>query len=190
MSTFADGLSNEFIFMDIQYLVRIEEKMENELLRLCTERGALKGMMLETEDITEQWKILAPEYMADAVPEIANYPTVSVSWAAYLGLAVAYGWDADWETFLKMPYQSYYGEQGFDDMDEHIVRDLLRMPLDSRSAKELENTIRARYTFGVVHAVIKVLGAGLGLSDSDYGRLKKLPSGGGKVRHFRLCASS
>ena len=128
--------------MDIQYLVRIEEKMENELLRLCTERGALRGMMLETEDITEQWKILAPEYMADAVPEIANYPTVSVSWAAYLGLAVAYGWDADWETFLKMPYQSYYGEQGFDDMDEHIVRDLLRIPLDSRTAKDLENTIR------------------------------------------------
>ena len=62
MSTFADGLSNEFIFMDIQYLVRIEEKMENELLRLCTERGALKGTLLATEDIDEQWKILAPEY--------------------------------------------------------------------------------------------------------------------------------
>ena len=95
--------------MDIQYLVKVEEKMENELLRHCTERGALKGVMLETEDITEQWKILAPEYMPDAVPEIANYPTVSVSWAAYLGMAVAYGWDADWETYLKMPYQGYYG---------------------------------------------------------------------------------
>ena len=95
--------------MDIQYLNRLEEKMQDELLRLCTQRGALKGVMLETEDINEHWKILAPEYMADAVPEIAKYPTVSVSWAAYLGLAVAYGWDADWETYLKMPYQSYYG---------------------------------------------------------------------------------
>lgn len=128
--------------MDIQYLVRLEEKMQDEVLRLCTSRNALKGVLLSTEDIDEQWKILAPEYMGDAVPEIAKYPTVSVSWAAYLGLAVAYGWDADWETYLKMPYQGYYGEQGFDDMDEHIVRDLLRMPLDSRSAKELEETIR------------------------------------------------
>ena len=75
--------------MDIQYLVRIEEKMENELLRLCTDKGMLKGTLLATEDIDEQWKILAPEYMADAVPEIANYPTVSVSWEAYFGLAVA-----------------------------------------------------------------------------------------------------
>lgn len=128
--------------MDIQYLIRLEEKMQEELLRLCTERGALKGVLLSTEDIDEQWNILAPEYMADAVPQITHYPTVSVAWASYLGLAVAYGWDADWETFLKMPYQSYYGEQGFDDMDEHIVRDLLRLPLDSRTAKELEETIR------------------------------------------------
>ena len=75
--------------MDIQYLIRLEEKMQNELLRLCTERGVLKGVLLATEDIDEHWKILAPEYMGDAVPEIAKYPTVSVSWAAYLGMAVA-----------------------------------------------------------------------------------------------------
>lgn len=128
--------------MDIQFLIRFEEKMQDELLRLATSRSMLKGVLLATEDIDEQWNILAPEYMGDAVPQIAHYPTVSVAWAAYLGMAVAYGWDADWETFLKMPYQSYYGEQGFDDMDEHIVRDLLRIPLDSRTAKELEETIR------------------------------------------------
>ena len=54
--------------MDIQYLIRLEEKMQNELLRLCTERGVLKGVLLATEDIDEHWKILAPEYMGDAVP--------------------------------------------------------------------------------------------------------------------------
>lgn len=128
--------------MDIQYLIRFEEKMQEELLRLATSRNMLKGVLLATDDIDEQWNILAPEYMGDAVPQIAQYPTVSVAWAAYLGMAVAYGWDADWETYLKMPYQGYYGDQGFDDMDEHIVRDLLRIPLDSKTAQELEETIR------------------------------------------------
>lgn len=128
--------------MDIQYLIRFEEKMQEELLRLATSRNMLKGVLLATDDIDEQWNILAPEYMGDAVPQIAQYPTVSVAWAAYLGMAVAYGWDADWETYLKMPYQGYYGGQGFDDMDEHIVRDLLRIPLDSKTAQELEETIR------------------------------------------------
>lgn len=128
--------------MDIQCLIRFEEKMQEELLRLATSRNMLKGVLLATDDIDEQWNILAPEYMGDAVPQIAQYPTVSVAWAAYLGMAVAYGWDADWETYLKMPYQGYYGDQGFDDMDEHIVRDLLRIPLDSKTAQELEETIR------------------------------------------------
>ena len=65
--------------MDIQYLIRLEEKMQNELLRLCTERGVLKGVLLATEDIDEHWKILAPEYMGDAVPEIAKYSVNSLT---------------------------------------------------------------------------------------------------------------
>ena len=128
--------------MDIQYLVRIEEKMENELLRLCTERGALKGTLLATEDIDEQWKILAPEYMADAVPQVKDYPTVSVAWASYLGMAIAWGWDTDWTLCKQDPYTSYYGQQGFDDMDEHIVYDMLGLTPDGYEARALEGIIR------------------------------------------------
>ena len=116
--------------------------MQEELLRLCTQRGVLNGVLLATEDIDEHWKTLAPEYMADAVPQVAQYPTVSVAWAAYLGMAVAHGWDSDWEACLNAPYHSYHGEQGFDDMDEHIVRDLLQIPLESEDAQELEVVIR------------------------------------------------
>ena len=71
-----------------------------------------------------------------------KYPTVSVAWAAYLGLGVAFGWDMDWTTFSAVSYQSYYGEQGFDDMDEHIVRDLMGLPLDGTDARQLEELIR------------------------------------------------
>lgn len=128
--------------MDKEYLDSFESKLQEELLRLCTSYGILDGTLLATDDITNHWNVLAPEYMADAVPQIAEYPTVSVAWAAYLGLAVAYGWDADWATFSQAKYQSFYGEQGFDDMDEHIVRDILGMPLDSVEAQNLEAMIR------------------------------------------------
>ncbi len=60
----------------------------------------------------------------------------------YLGLAIAYGWDTDWNFISEAAYQSFYGEQGFDDMDEHIVRDLLGIPLDSEEAQNLESMIR------------------------------------------------
>lgn len=128
--------------MDQIFLDTFELMLEKELLRKCTAHKMLDGTLLETEDLNAHWKLLAPEYMADAVPEIANYPVVSVAWAAYLGMAVACAWDTNWDKFRKAPYQAYYGEQGFDDMDEHIVRDLLGIPLDSQEAKNIESVIR------------------------------------------------
>ena len=124
------------------YLKRFENKLQEDLLRLCTSYGMLNGVLLSTEDIDGQWNVLAPEYMADAVPQIADYPTVSVAWAAYLGLAVAYGWDKDWEACRNTTYASYYGERGFDDMDEHIVYNVLGLLRDGYEAEKLEKVIR------------------------------------------------
>ena len=124
------------------YLDRFELKLEEDLLRLCTSYNWLAGTLLSSEDIDAHWHTLAPEYMADAVPQIAQYPTVSVAWAAYLGLAVAHGWDTDWAACLKAPYTSYYGPNGFDDMDEHIVFEQLGLLRDGYEAEELEKIIR------------------------------------------------
>lgn len=128
--------------MDAEYLKRFEERLQQSLLYLCTTDGVLDGTLLTTEDLDTRWHDLAPEYVADAVEQIRDYPTVSVAWAAYLGLGVAYDWDDDWESGMKVAYKSYYGEQGFDDMDEHIVRDLLGLSLDGQEAQQLENVIR------------------------------------------------
>lgn len=127
---------------EIEYLNRFEEKLTDELLKKCTSWKMLDGQLLATDDIDGYWQRVAPEYMADAVPQIAAYPTVSVAWAAYLGVGVAFGWDVEWSTFSEVKYQFFYGEQGFDDMDEHIVRDLLGLPLQESEARSLEEVIR------------------------------------------------
>jgi len=128
--------------MNQEYLRRFENRFRYQLLRICTSEKLLEGTLLSTEDIDLYWNKLAPEYMADAVPQIPDYPTVSVAWAAYLGLAIAYGWDKDWEACSKTPYASYYGEQGFDDMDEHIIQKILGLPIDGHESRTLENVIR------------------------------------------------
>lgn len=128
--------------MDIEYLDQFEKKLQNELLKLCTTYKMLDGVLLETDDINAHWNVLAPEYIADAVHEIADYPVVSVAWASYLGMAIAYGWDKHWPIYSKKSYQDYYGEHGFDDMDEHIVQHMLELPLNSSEAKDLEEMIR------------------------------------------------
>ncbi len=128
--------------IDKEYLDNFEEKLQQEVLRLCTSYKMLDGKLLATDDIDGYWDTLAPEYVADAVQQVSEYPTVSVAWAAYLGMAIAFGWDTDWESFSKMGYKDFYGEQGFDDMDEHIVRDILGISLETEEAHELESMIR------------------------------------------------
>ena len=64
---------------------RFEERLQQELLRLCTDYHVLDGTLLATEDLDNRWHDLAPEYVADAVGQIRDYPVVSVAWAAYLG---------------------------------------------------------------------------------------------------------
>lgn len=129
--------------LDTVILDKFEEKLTQSLMRLCVQYKFLDdGVLPTSDDIDAKWKELAPEYMVDAVEQIRNYPTVSVAWAAYMGLAVAYGWDAAWEIMSKAEYKSFYGSQGFDDMDEHIVRDVLGLALDGEDARQLEAMIR------------------------------------------------
>lgn len=124
------------------YLENFESRIMDELLRLCTQYKVLEGTLLATDDIDARWHELAPEYVDDAVPNIADYPTVAIAWAGYLGMAVAHYWDADWASHSKDEYKAYYGEQGFDDMDEHIVRDIIGFHLESQEAKNIEQMMR------------------------------------------------
>lgn len=124
------------------YLESLESRITDELLRLCKQYAVLDGTLLATDDIDARWAVMAPEYMADAVPNIKDYPTVAIAWAGYLGMAVAHQWDGDWAAHSQDVFSSYYGGQGFDDMDEHIVRDIIGFHLESREAKGIEEMMR------------------------------------------------
>ena len=124
------------------YLENFESRLMNELLKICTQYKALEGTLLSTEDIDARWHDIAPEYVADAVPNIADYPTVAIAWAGYVGMAVAHQWDEDWATHCKDEYMSLSGPAGFDDMDENIVQKVLGFHLESQEAKNIEQMMR------------------------------------------------
>lgn len=127
---------------DSVYYNTFETNLRNELVRVCTISGFLDGQLLRSDDIDAKWNELAPDYMADAMKLIADYPTVSVAWAGYVGLAIAKWWDQDWATFGVWPYAKLLGKRGFDDMDEHIVRDILGVKLETPEAEKLEEIMR------------------------------------------------
>ena len=124
------------------YLRNFEEGLRKELLRLCSQEQWLDKTLLESEDITRYWEGAEDKYVADAVPNVQQYPLVSVGWATYLGMAVAYCWDVDWKTYQHVPYEQFYGDEGFDNMDDHIVRDILGLPLKDNDALRLRKFIQ------------------------------------------------
>jgi hypothetical protein len=125
-----------------EYFDTFENNLLKEMLRLCSSHKMLEGTLLASEDIDERWKEYAPEYMADAVPQINSFPAAAIAWAGYVGCAVAHRWDEDWATYASEPYEKLHGAQGFDDMDEHIVQNILGLSLDSEEAKRIEDMMR------------------------------------------------
>ena len=122
---------------DQLYYSMFQDRLEKELLKICTDAGMLEGILLRSDDIDLKWKEIAPEYIADGVKEIAQYPTVSVAWAAYAGLAVACWWNRDWNKLKDQPYSALLGPNGFDDMDDHILKDILGLLLDGKEAQKI-----------------------------------------------------
>ena len=126
---------------DIQYYEAYEEKLQQEILKMCKSLGMLDNELLSSEDIDQKWKEWAPEYIAEALPEVNSYPEFAIACAGYAGMAVAQWWDEDWGRHHGAEYESLHGTRGFDDMDEHIVQHILKLDLNSSEAKQLMNIL-------------------------------------------------
>lgn len=107
----------------LEFLDKYEANLMQDELRLCRDLGELDNRLLETPDISEKWDGIVQEYMLDSIKEIANYPTVALGWAMYVGMAVAKYWDEDWAIYDKVEnlYIHIRDKRGYDYLDE-VVR--------------------------------------------------------------------
>ena len=126
---------------DTRYFDTYENNLQQEILRACTSLGMLDGELLSSEDIDNKWKEWAPEYIAEALPEVNSYPEFAVACAGYAGMAVAQWWDSDWGRHHSKGYDALHGPRGFDDMDEFIVMNILGHSLDSTEAQQIMNIL-------------------------------------------------
>jgi len=124
---------------NIQYYDAYEANLLNELLKMCSSLGMLDGELLSSEDIDHKWKEWAPVYIAQALPEVNSYPEFAIACAGYAGMAVAQWWDQDWGRHHGKGYEALQGSRGFDDMDEHILQNILGYSLDSEEAGQISN---------------------------------------------------
>ncbi len=110
-----------------EYLDSFEQRLENGLKKICTGASLLGEDYPSSADIDSKWADYVKEYIADAVENFTSFPDAAISWAAFLGMGVAHRWDRDWDLFKDEPYSNYYGSRGWDDMDEHICNDIIKL---------------------------------------------------------------
>lgn len=113
---------------------KFEETLRTELIKLCSEFGMMNRVLLHSDDIDGKWNEFGRDYMIDAVRNFNEYPEFTIACAGYLGMGVACHWDSNWQRYRNNAYSDYYGARDYDDMDEHITRDILGYGLESAEA--------------------------------------------------------
>lgn len=104
-----------------------EESLNHDLHQYLQSVGEVDAHMPDAPDIEGKWLQTAQSYIPDGMREYADYPTVSLGWMMYVGMAMATFWDKDWERASKCPdlYTAMRDARGYDALDEHIRQDIL-----------------------------------------------------------------
>lgn len=104
-----------------------ENKVRESLESYLRQTGALDEVVPVCPDVEQMWGGIAQTYLPDGAREFNAYPVVSLGWMMFVGMAVAYYWDTDWERYADDPdiYPRLRDMRGYDNMDEAVVEDLL-----------------------------------------------------------------
>lgn len=115
-----------------------EEKVGNDLHGYLCAIGETDKKRPECPDVEEKWEQIAKAYLPDGIREFNAYPTVSLGWMMYIGMAIAKQWDTEWEIYSKIadPYIYMRDKRGYDNMDEYIREEVLMLKGDDYTATE------------------------------------------------------
>ena len=106
-----------------------EELLHNDLNQYLTGLKEMDEHLPECPDVEDKWAEIADAYIPDGIREFQNYPSASLGWMMYLGMAVAKMWDTEWQIYshIENLYAYLRDKRGYDAMDEYIREDVLRL---------------------------------------------------------------
>lgn len=111
-----------------------EERIGEDLRRYLLAQGLIDERMPECPDVEDKWREVGEAYLPDGIREFGAWPTVSLGWVMFVGMALAKLWDTDWESYGSRTdlYVFLRDARGYDCMDDHIMEDVLALDEDSR----------------------------------------------------------
>ena len=115
---------------------RIEEfevALHGDLKQYLLAQGEVDEHMPECPDVEERWQGIGEAYLADGIREFQQYPTASLGWMMYIGMAIARFWDEDWNLYSHISnlYAMLRDKRGYDNLDEYVREDVLLLRGDA-----------------------------------------------------------
>ena len=97
---------------------KFEEQLHQDLHQFLQSMKEIDARLPECPDV---------EDIPDGIREFNDFPSASLGWMMYIGMAVAKFWDAEWEIYSKIDdlYAYMRDKRGYDAMDEYIREDVL-----------------------------------------------------------------
>jgi len=119
----------------------VEELFKFDLHQYLTSINRVDEHLPEAPDLEQLWAKIGESYLPDALREFNKYPTVSLGWIMYVGMALAKYWDEDWELYGKVEdlYKYLRDRIDFDHMDDYICEHVLLHTEDEH--KELNGIV-------------------------------------------------
>ena len=106
---------------------QFEEQLHQDLHQFLQSMKEIDARLPDCPDVEEKWEQIAKAYIPDGIREFNDFPSASLGWMMYIGMAVAKFWDAEWEIYSKIDdlYAYMRDKRGYDSMDEYIREDVL-----------------------------------------------------------------
>ena len=106
---------------------QFEEKLRQDLQQFLLSVDEVDGRLPECPDVEDKWEAIAHAYLPDGIREFQDFPSASLGWMMYIGMALAKMWDTEWEIYSKIDdvYAYMRGKRGYDGLDEYIREEVL-----------------------------------------------------------------
>ena len=135
-----------------------EEILRKDLHQFLQSMKEMDELLPECPDVEDKWEEIAKAYIPDGIRELQDYPSASLGWMMYIGMAVAMMWDTEWDIYSKIDdlYTYMRDKRGYDAMDEYIREEVLLLQgVDYTALEKVTGECASRVYNALMHQRIE-----------------------------------
>ena len=160
---------------------QFEQQLNNDLHQYLLSLDEVDDRQPECPDVEEKWETIAKAYLPDGIREFQDFPSASLGWMMYIGMAVAKMWDTqgmeqreqsdacidsaesrqnstEGQIYSNLDNLYVYlrDKRGYDSMDEYIREEVLQLTgVDYTALEKLVGECAARVYNALMHQRIE-----------------------------------